>query len=160
MKTKKGMLLASETLKIVIAVICIGFLVYFLVHLYFNNVNGRKLIEATNSLEKITGVISMVDQDGIEREDHLTNPSKWRLMSFVGSETKPNACAGINCLCICKDVKIDNFLFARDRQAKACDDKGVCTIVENLNEFGEIKIEADGTFVKINKVNGLIEISK
>ena len=42
-KNKKGMLLAEETLKTVIAVIVIVFLVYFLVNLYFEKLQGDAL---------------------------------------------------------------------------------------------------------------------
>ena len=114
MRTKKGMLLASETLKIVIAVISIGFLVYFLTSLYFNNINGQKLAKAEVSLngdEGIMGKIVMVNQNGVEKESHVQNPSGWSLMSFTDNEVKPNACAGENCLCICKNIKQNNILW-------------------------------------------------
>ena len=48
----------------------------------------------------------------------------------------------------------------KDRQAKACNEKGVCGIVENLKEFEKIEIKGTDTFVVIKKVNDLIEISK
>ena len=153
------MLLASETLKIVIAVICIGFLVYFLVNLYFTNSGNKKVVEATASVEKLTGVISIVNQNGIEQEDHIQNPDGWRLMGFAGEETKPNSCAGKNCICICKNIRMDDILIVVDRQAKTCNEKGACGIVENLKGFNKIKI-GDETFVIIRKLNGLIEVSK
>ena len=50
-KNKKGFLLAEETLKIILALICIVFLVYFLVYLYFSNVDSKKLEQAKSSLD-------------------------------------------------------------------------------------------------------------
>ena len=154
------MLLAEETLKIVIAVISIGFLVYFLVNLYFTNSGAQKVSEAIGSVEKLMGEVEKVNLDNVEREDHVQNPNGWRVMSFVGEEVKPNSCVGENCLCICKNVLINRGLFEKNRQAKACDEKGSCGIVENLKKFDKIKIGRDGTFVAIKKLNGLIEIFK
>ena len=51
MKNKKGFLLAEETLKMVLAVICIGFLIAFLFALYFNNVNNAKFLQAESVLK-------------------------------------------------------------------------------------------------------------
>jgi len=43
---KKGFLLAEETLKIVVAVISITFLIYFLTSLYFARIDGENLRKA------------------------------------------------------------------------------------------------------------------
>lgn len=155
MKKKRGMLLTEETLKIVIAVIAIGFLVYFLVNLYFTNVGGKKLIEADANLNGANQLMDKIQglEEGGQVEHLVQNPSRWRVMSFVDGEIKPNSCVGENCLCICVN-KIREKV-----QASACDEDGVCGIVENLKEFGEIKIGNDGTSVIIRKVNSLIEIS-
>src|SRR3989338_4460161 len=48
---KRGFLLAEETLKIIIAVISIGFLIYFLAALYFASRDAEKLEQAGASLE-------------------------------------------------------------------------------------------------------------
>ena len=154
------MLLAEETLKVVIAVICIGFLVYFLVNLYFTNAGGQNIAKATGSIEQLTGAIEQVNLDDAERENNVLNPFRWRVMSFVENEVKPNACADENCICICKNVVLDNNLIQRNRQAKGCDEKGACGIVENLNKFDKIKIGRDGTFVMIKKINNFIEVSE
>jgi len=156
---RRGFLLASETLKIVIAVICIGFLIYFLVHLYFTNINQQKSGEAEASLRnKIIPEIQRVDGGAGYKPDgiHIPNPSGWRLMSFVGEEKKPNSCAGENCLCICRNVVL-NIL---DKQIKTCDEKGACGVVSNLKDFTKIKIEKDGVGVLIKKINNWIEISE
>jgi|SaaInlStandDraft_4_1057021.scaffolds.fasta_scaffold80738_2 hypothetical protein len=139
MKGKKGMLLAEETLKIVIALIAISFLVYFLVSLYFNSINSEKLEQATSSIERIK---SIIENTAILIEDVTDiTPAGWILFSFI--ETKPNACAGQNCLCICPSAFWD--------QEGKCDDKGVCEIVEKLESFEEIKIQSPGTSLTIIK---------
>ena len=57
-KNRKGFLLAEETLKIILAVISIGFLVYFLSALYFANQNSEELEQAEASLEFLINEIN------------------------------------------------------------------------------------------------------
>ncbi|MCK5149775.1 hypothetical protein KAJ87_02525 [Candidatus Pacearchaeota archaeon] len=153
---RRGLLLASETLKIVIAVICIGFLIYFLTSLYFTNVKNKNFEKAEASLNLIESEVERISEGGEFREDGLNvpSPSGWYLWSFI--EDKPLSCLNQNCLCICDNVWANFF----DRQIKKCDKEGVCLIVENLKGFDKIKIKNDGTFVLIKEVEGLIEVSE
>ena len=97
-KRKKGLLLAEETLKIVIAVIAIGFLVYFLVSLYFSAKATKELEQAESSLNFILGEAAA----GRTTVD-IYNPKNWWLLSGNGE------------LCICKDADYGS-----------CIEKGVC----------------------------------
>ena len=45
-KSRKAFLLGEETLKIVVALICIVVLIYFLAMLYYAKVDGEKLAQA------------------------------------------------------------------------------------------------------------------
>ena len=134
---KKGLLLAEETLKMIIALIAISFLIYFLTSLYFANVNSQKRQHAEATIGRISDIIDNI-QSQIENVSNPT-PFGWYLFSFTGEDKKPNACSGENCLCICYNIKIDLF----DRQINECNKNGVCEIVENLETFGEIEIERD-----------------
>ena len=161
---RKGFLLASETLKIIIAVICIGFLVYFLVHLYMTNVGARELGEAEASLKEGNGALLVIIEglgSGDVREDYLIpNPAGWWLIGFVGDEVKPNLCAGGNCLCLCKK-KLDRDLpWNKNRQAATCDKTGVCGVVENLGNLEKIQIGKSGTHVDIRNDGGIININE
>ena len=51
---KKGFLLGEETLKIIVAVVCLGFLVYFLSALYFSNANSKEKIQAEETIYRIS----------------------------------------------------------------------------------------------------------
>ncbi len=83
-KNRNGFLLAEETLKIILAVISIGFLVYFLSALYFANQNSKDLEQAKASLKHLV--------DGINSGSNkieIYNPSSsaivpggWILISF------------------------------------------------------------------------------
>ena len=82
---KRGFLLGEETLKIVIAVICIGFLVYFLFSIYYNSKDKNfELAEA--SVQKI---VDEADSGGIEVI--IYNPEEWYILNYQNS------------LCICKE---------------------------------------------------------
>ena len=156
---RRGLLLASETLKIVIAVICIGFLIYFLTSLYFTNVKNKNFEKAEASLNLIESEVERISEGGEFREDGLNvpSPSGWYLWSFI--EDKPLSCLNQNCLCICDDI-LGSFLNGQERQRNKCQEEGICLIVENLKGFDKIKIERDGTFVLIKEVENLIEVSE
>jgi len=113
MKSKKGFLLAEETLKIVIALICIGFLVYFLASLYFNSKGDNGLELAKASLQNL---ISEADSGQGTANVEIYNPSGWFITSWV-SGNLPNSCSmeWENCLCICNGDTKDK-----------CDKEGVC----------------------------------
>jgi hypothetical protein len=163
MRNKNGsMLLPEETLKIVIAVICIGFLVIALVALYFSIRGGQDKKKAEASMKDAISEEIIRINDGGEYNSNgipVPNPSGWYLFSFAGTESKPNLCTGMNCVCICDSVKVNLFNWQK-RQIEKCDDKGSCFIVSNLKKFEKIRIEKDGVSILINKINNEIQISK
>jgi len=158
-KNKKGMLLASETLKIILAVISIGFLVYLLAAIYFNSGDTKKLEQAEGTMERIENILERFDESNFSGENvNEINPSGWKVFAFVEDETKPNSCSGENCLCICENVVLDYL----DRQVKRCDDLGVCTIIPNLMEFEDIKIgkASEPTSLFIGKNGVWVEVKE
>lgn len=151
-KNKKGFLLAEETLKIIIALIAISFLVYLLASIYFGSVQEQKKAHAASNLGRIMDVVDNVNITN-ETVSSLT-PSGWFLYSFTDSE-KPNSCAGENCLCICNNV------FLLGSQEKKCSEKGVCEIIPGIEQFEPIKIEKAGeTSIKVIKQQNKIIIQE
>lgn len=169
MKNKRGFLLAEETLKIVIALISLSFLIFFLISLYFSNVNDVKSKQAEQILiesdESIKQSIQNLD-DSESKELILDNPNGWYLFGFTN--LKPNVCAGDNCLCICDrvyDDKIrDLWKSWEERQIEKCSNSkvGICTPVKNLkNDLSiEIKDPRDLTRILIKKENNEILIQE
>lgn len=157
---RKGFLLASETLKIVVAVICIAFLIYFLTSLYYSKTGADKLQKAEDSLRNVNDIISAL-QEGMSQRQDIPNPKSWYLLSFI-EEEKPNSCAGNNCLCICKAVSEYGFKEKILRQTKKCDEKGTCIVVPEL--MSSVEIEIRGTenlnFILIKKQNEKILITE
>jgi len=154
-KNKRGMLLAEETLKMVIAVIVIVFLVYFLVNLYFGKLKGdalkqseQLLISSDQSIKNIIESLKEGESKNIVLQEISSFGDNWHLFSFTEQE-KPNACAGKNCLCICDDV----FSEVLKTQANECNKNGVCAVVSNLkNEKINIELQEDfATEILISK---------
>ena len=160
-RNRRGELLTEETLKIVIAVICIIFLVILVTSIYFalSGSQDAKYAEASKTL--ISNEITRVNNGGIPSPSGLLvpNPSGWSIFSFVSNDPKPNLCTGENCLCICERLAI-GIVNVDSRIAQKCDDKGTCIVIPTLEKFGEIKIENAGTFISVQKINNAITIAK
>lgn len=157
---KNGFLLASETLKIIIAVICIAFLIYFLANLYFSKAGAEKITEAQTNLDRVNDIVLAL-ADGESETQDIPSPEGWYLFGFVGEE-KPNSCAGKNCLCICNNVFEYGLQEKVLRQAKKCDEKGACLVVEDLISKVEIEIRGpdDLNFILIKNQGGKILIGE
>ena len=138
MKTdKKGFLLAEETLKIILAVIAIGFLAFLLFSLYNTNKTAKDLELAEESLD------FLVQEIGGQREEvNIYNPKGWIISSWPNiytkgillwkttEEGKPMSCSNLgwdNCICICKDN------IARSSELNECNIAGTC--LENPQTF-------------------------
>ena len=86
----KGFLLGEETLKIVIALICIGFLVYFLGALYYNTTNDEELELAKSSVEYLVDELNAGSS-----EIEIYNPEGWVILNFPDDS---------DWICICEEV--------------------------------------------------------
>jgi len=159
-RDKKGMLLASETLKIILAVISIGFLIFLLTSLYFSNIHSKKLTEATSTIKRVSEIVQRINNGEVNEEEITTlSPAGWHFFSFT-EEDKPNSCAGQDCLCICDKVYEVKFLGVT--QSKECSDKGVCLIIQNLKDFSSFEI-GDATNpidIEIKKIGIWMEVNK
>lgn len=145
MRSKRGFLLAEETLKIVIAVISIGFLIYFLTSLYLKNQESKELELAKASLEHLMKEINL-EHPTVE----IYNPKGWVVVSWPHKVLKgtfgfrkevndrPNSCSNLNwdnCLCICGDTLVLNL------EGSDCDKKGFCLENDFKIVGDKIKIE-------------------
>ena len=144
MKNKKGFLLAEETLKIIIALICIVFLVYLLVSLYISNRDSKDLELAKASLEYLIGELNPETT-----EVEIYNPSGWIVISFpIGNNVPPKSCSNLGwseCLCICKEGILT---FTDAGLAKDCEDTGIC-MKSDFDVVGE-KIKIKNPPLKLN----------
>jgi hypothetical protein len=144
MKNKKGFLLGEETLKIVIAVICLIFLVFLLAKLYYNYNKDEDLELAKASLEHLIDEIN-AGSESVEIYNPSSSPyfpGGWILISFPFEDSGwPKSCSNSgwkNCLCICNEAPntIKDSGFAVD-----CDNKGICLENDFIIQNKKIKIE-------------------
>lgn len=152
-KNKRGFLLGEETLKIIIAVICIGFLAYFLFLLYSNSKDSTDLEFAKESLNHLIDEIN----DG-KTEIEIYNPKNWVIgvwphefkEYFVFIETgvakgMPKSCSNLiweSCICICKNDNPDE-----------CDKNGIC--LEN-----DIGLDVEGKNIQISETPFKLKIEE
>ena len=144
---KRGFLLAEETLKLIVAVIAIGFLVYLLIALYFSFRTSQELEQAKSSLNFLLSEIN----SGKERVE-IYNPKGW----WIGTWDQlgvpyPKSCSNLgwaSCICICEEDS-----------AESCDSDGVC--LNNPQRFeidGNIKITNPPITLNIDQTNKKISL--
>jgi hypothetical protein len=141
-------------------VICIGFLIYLLVSIYYASVGDTDLELAESSLNYLA---ENLDAEISEVEIYSPVGGKlggevpaigWFFLSWHSSGLMPASCSIHNwesCLCICKgglDKRDGAFL-------ERCDKEGFC-IESEFSVEGEIKIENPPLVLEIDYENKLI----
>ena len=153
---KRGFLLAEETLKIIIALISISFLIFFLTSLYLSNVKEEKIKQANSILKESGESLQIIISNlkiGEEKKMNLANPKGWFLFGFT--DEKPDSCAGQNCVCLCGEAGFFGT------QTEECSKKGICLPVESLMPFERIEIKSpEITEILIKKENEGISIEE
>ncbi|MDD5700263.1 MAG: hypothetical protein PHH00_03705 [Candidatus Nanoarchaeia archaeon] len=98
---KKGFLLGEETVKLILAVIAILFLILFIVFLYNNFSKDQELEQAKASLDYL---ITQIKSGAAQAE--IFNPKDWGVVSFpFGDDKIPKSCSSVgweSCICSCK----------------------------------------------------------
>jgi hypothetical protein len=124
---KRGFFLAEETMKIILAVICLGFLIFVLGKMYYSYATDKETQQAKDTLGRIEKEINSMNE-GEPRDIIVYSPASgfvktWVLISFSGKE-KPLFCSEKNwesCLCICEHLKT-SYTSIKDR----CNEDKVC----------------------------------
>jgi len=131
---KKGFFLAEETMKILLAVICLGFLIFILGKMYYSYTVNKEVQQAKDTLAYVEKEINSM-KDGEKRQIVIYNPAPgeiintlgnrdyWVLIGFNNAE-KPAFCLEKgwgNCLCICKNSwGLINTLVDKCNKDKVC----------------------------------------
>jgi hypothetical protein len=115
-RTKKGsVFLESETVKVVLAVICISLLVILAYKLYTLFMKKTAIEQARESLDQLLIKINNL-KEGESGKFSITGPNDWYLMLFNKGDPMPSQCSSANnCLCICET---QNYI--------GCDQQGLC----------------------------------
>jgi hypothetical protein len=103
---KKGFFLAEETMKILLAVICLLFLVFVLGRMYYSYATDDELQQAKDTLTAIEKEVNSIVGDD-SREIIIYSPKSWFLAGFSGQDM-PDFCTekkwSNGCLCICSST--------------------------------------------------------
>jgi len=127
LSNKKGFLLGEETIKIIIAIICVVFLVALVIGLYNNFSKNKDMAYAKSSLDHLISSINAK-----ETQVEIYNPSGWHIASFPqtlvakGGSTMPKACSSVgwtNCICI---YNLQGSFFGVPNAADSADKEGIC----------------------------------
>jgi hypothetical protein len=148
-------------LKIVLAVIAIGFLVFFLVSLYYSYTSDKDLEQAEASLEYLIDEIN----SGAEQVE-IYNPvggivgainKNWFILSWPYNGMIPNSCLSMgeeSCICICEGGRESKFV-------ERCDEEGTCLGSElTIQDGNKIKIEDPPLILTIDHENNKIIAEK
>lgn len=169
MISRRGFLLAEETVKIILALIVVSFLVYLLSSLYFANKREADLEFADASLKKIIESI-----DGGLSEVEIYNPGGWYLLGWPYQNVAPKSCSNLgweNCLCICrnqgKGISVPGIhtVVTPSNLAESCDELGVCKSIDQkifINKLkGEpLQLKPIPTKLEIKYTDVSVEIAK
>jgi len=115
---KKGFQLLSETtLKILIAVICIGFLVYLGYKIYDSVYGNEDVKKAQTFVKELESKINAFKSSDLTEMTYMGfPPAGWYLKSFdIAKEGHPaNQCVGkfTSCLCICSVIDCSGKLYS------------------------------------------------
>lgn len=170
---KRGFLLGEETVKIVLSLIAIIFLIFFIVSLYNNYSKNKGLEYAKDSLNHL---IDEINSGSSQVE--IYNPNEWYLSSFPkhlyynlpssGSDLIiPKMCSSVGwkkCICIYKwnkkgiDVSkaVDNTGICRQNDFSV---KGVSTTSSNIQGkvMNTIEIKNPPLLLSINQEDKIIQ---
>jgi len=158
MKNKKAIVL-PETLKLIIAVLCIFILIYLSVSLYDIFIKKTEIQQARETLSQISAEVESLEEGG-SRDFLVTSPKDWVLMTIDGK------------LCICPAPDLSSFVIPKRELVESdCLKKGACNDIDkNLKIFsscrwGENLIEGvincfkiEITNLRLNRKNNNVDI--
>lgn len=158
-KNKKAELTTTEIVKIILAVIGIGILLYLTISLYGIFFGEDKDVkQAKANLKSIADTINNLEEGKINSY-MVVGPKGWFVVFFSKTEELPASCLGKNCICFCKGKSnIDEL------QLKSCEEVGICNGFTEDIEFitktldnnidlslipREVYLKKEGSVVKI-----------
>ena len=146
-----------ESIKIILAVVSIGLLIYLAVSLYGIFTKRPQLEQAKATLESLIEKINSLEENKIVKYT-LESPKEWYLISYDkeiidadSNKEMPSQCNGKDCLCLCyADVQIevnqplrgmarggwpDYFYYKNNNGLNGlyqCESRGVCKNVDGV----------------------------
>lgn len=158
-KNKNGFFLAEETLKIIIAVIVIGFLIYFLVSLYFSNTDEENMQFAESSTKYL-----IEQMNAQTKEVQIFNPKGWIITAWKIGNEMPMQCSNLgweNCICICEDDSNWDIGIAKNTDLDDCNAESYCSEYNKEIFINKASIEIDNPPITLEiNYEDKIEVNK
>jgi len=130
-KRLKKAILLPETLKIIIAVICIVLLIYLAVSLYGIFIRKSEIEQARATLDAIVGKLESLEKDGDSLSYLITGPRAWNIYYFNNTDLLSSVgCGEKGCLCSCPEFTKDEDI--SDSPAKCIGLGGICKAVKEI----------------------------
>jgi hypothetical protein len=154
-KNKKGIaFLGEHTLNLVIAVICIGFLIYLGVRIYYLFTDKEDLDKANDNLKTfVLEYKGFIQSPNNEKEFIVLGNKDWYMLFFSKEGPNPNILVPIdckdykNCVCMCTGNLIDD---CNEKYGSVCLDLGSKWIGSNP-PFSPIEISQIPYTIKVTK---------
>lgn len=167
LKSNRSAIVLSETMKVILAVLCIILLAILAWKLYTLFTSKTEIEQAKASLNQIVDVAESL-KPGASATYLVTGPFQkpkvydkwWSIVYFIKNDAKPDSCVNKDCVCVCEiapdyglpiigafdgPTKID-----QDLRRKSCNKMGVCRILNygvelvggsiDIKELLELKI--------------------
>ncbi len=155
---KKGFFLAEETMKIVLALICVAFLVYFLVSIYYSNQKDKNFEFAKSSLQ---GLVEAVNSKSSDFE--IFNPKGFYILSWPLDDIRPASCENLNwanCICICQKSKTSSLRWLvgtseNEALSDDCDEWPCLQAPDSLKDGFKIKISTVPFKINIKEISAI-----
>lgn len=114
-------LLTPETLKIIVAVLCIVLLLYLAYQLVPKK---TALAQARENLNKVYFEIQKVVNGKSQSDFFIESPNDWWVIAwpYKGDKEKPSQCKTLNCICLCPIPTIAS----KSNSLSECNNIGVC----------------------------------
>ena len=157
-KSRRGLFLAEETLKIVVAVLVIMFLIYFLASLYFSGKDSEDMRFAESSAKYL-----VEQMNAQSAEIQIFNPEGWLITAWKEEADAPLSCSNLgwkNCLCIC-EKHFDYFGAFKNTPLEDCNKNNYCVEYNKEIFINEGSVEIDNSPITLELNYGeKIEVNK
>lgn len=168
---KKGNLLSEETLKIIVALVCIILLVSLLSGIYNNYTKNKQLEMAKSTLSQFKESASLKHESFDAFNPVSSTFSKFYLVSWNEGIQLPNNCANVgwvSCVCICRVTgweRAKGYFFREDILTNLREECPKWACLENTEKItlkpSFIELDNSPTSLKLEYFNeGYVEVSK
>jgi len=133
--------LRDETFGIIVAILCLGVLIYLGFRLT-SVVGNSDLSKANVTLTQLSDKINSLES-GKAADFLYQNPKNWFLKSYINPVKYPKECGNVkSCLCLCKNIQCDSSLTCKGFDLNVVIGIGISGSAIEINTENAMKITA------------------